>query len=287
MESRNTVEQRGGIQDSGRRTRTRCHRGKRLPSQHASGIKAHRAMANNETQPFPFLRLAPELRNYVYEELLPDSAETIVVPIYRRGFLSRWTTTDHPGRDLLALATASHQLHDEAMLLYSEAKLLYYNTHTFEFNSLGMMGLFLDDIGSKCKDAIKSVRYTVSNEIRLLDVFEALKGCDGLERLEIKISFSGSANYGENGVLILHPDELISRILGPSCPLPQGLKGLSISRSIPDQSLIHPIFVAKKIFDSILEDKIKDHMDRQRKLKESRSATAELSQVFADLDLWS
>ncbi|KAI9789952.1 MAG: hypothetical protein M1835_001333 [Candelina submexicana] len=246
-------------------------------------LNAHPATANNRKQLFPFLKLPGELRNCVYKVFLQDSADTVVTPRYHRGCWS----PNHTGQDLLALAMVSHQLHDEVMLLYRDAKLLYYNSHTFVFDSAGMMGLFLNHIGPECKDAIKFVEFVVLNEVRLLDVFEALKECNGLERLKIKISFSGSAHYGENGVLIPPFDRLISNILGPNLPLPHGLRDFSICRSVPEDCLVHPIHVAKILFDGILGDEVKDRIERQRKLRESSSVTAEVSQVFADLDLWS
>ncbi len=279
----NAVEEQRNFRGTGKPLGTRSHRRTRwLPTKRNHGIKPQPATAHNNTQPFPFLSLPAELRNCIYEyagehsstgksDDFQDSADNCIVPRYHPGRKPRWSP-DHPGRDLSALARVSHQLHDETVLLYSSAKLLYYGSHTFEFDSVGMMRLFLNDIGPKSKDAIKSIKFTVLNETKLLDILEALEDCNGLERLEMKVSFSGSANYGENGTPILagrpYAIEAFRRVIGPSLSLPRRLREFSISRPVPEACLGETFYFAKRIFDMIVEGEIAHRMERQRVLRE-------------------
>ncbi|KAL8770740.1 MAG: hypothetical protein Q9209_003607 [Squamulea sp. 1 TL-2023] len=146
---------------------------------------------------FPFMRLPPELRRMVYQELLVIPWPITVSRPYSfwhpRPHLASITADDGRLRDYCPLATCL--ILQACKVLHTEATPIYFGANTFNLEDLDALSFFLTKLKPESRRSITSliVRYEGGHPARSMKL---LRGCVSLRHLSLDCTW-GTIRYGD------------------------------------------------------------------------------------------
>ncbi|KAL8907067.1 MAG: hypothetical protein Q9171_006014 [Xanthocarpia ochracea] len=138
-----------------------------------------------EDDPFPFMRLPPEVRTMVYDEVLVASPSISIMSQYLR--LPVHMGYSPPTTELLRASKT----------LYHEAIPIFYGHNTFDFEDLDALDGFLNKISIQQRRMITSIALRIRGTTAAKSV-RLLQGCVSLRHLEVKVILSTLDGYYAN-----------------------------------------------------------------------------------------
>ncbi|KAL8731778.1 MAG: hypothetical protein Q9166_003225 [cf. Caloplaca sp. 2 TL-2023] len=156
------------------------------------------------TDPFPFMKLPPELRCMIYKEVLVATKCLTVPrpwwadrPAHRRVYF-------HPEDDCDPdhSPSATCQIFRVSKAFYSEAMPVYFGENTFHFQNLNALSLILNNLSAERRRSIMSmaISFWGSHPVKSVNL---LQGCVSLRRLSIGVHW-GTSRFAVTPFLSLY-----------------------------------------------------------------------------------